>query len=248
MVAQISSAAIAPSADSAAALIGIAVSQKEALLDAVLVRRFNAGDEDAFGEIVTRHRRKMFSIALSHLGNHADAEEIAQDTFIRAYRGLASFRGDSSLATWLYRIAFNLSRNRYGYFFRRHRHETDSLDGAANDDEKVSLVDLVASDVPDPARAAAHQEFFSHVTVCMGKLSAQQREILTLRNLRDHSYEEISAILGIGLGTVKSRIARARKNLRRLLLQTYGEFEPDTASCSQEFESSRASGLRVRRA
>jgi len=74
---------------------------------------FQRRDEDAFGEIVTRHRQKMFSIALSHLGNHADAEEIAQDTFIRAYRGLASFRGDSSLATWLYRIAFNLSRNRY---------------------------------------------------------------------------------------------------------------------------------------
>jgi RNA polymerase sigma-70 factor (ECF subfamily) len=232
MVAQISSAAIAPSARSAATPIDIAVSQKEALLDAVLVRRFNAGDEDAFGEIVTRHRRKMFSIALSHLGNHADAEEIAQDTFIRAYRGLARFRGDSSLATWLYRIAFNLSRNRYGYFFRRHRHETDSLDCATSGEEKVSLADLVASDVPDPARAAAHEELSTHVALCMRMLSAQQREILTLRNLRDHSYEEIAEILGVGMGTVKSRIARGRKNLRRLLSKTYGDFEPDAASWS----------------
>jgi RNA polymerase sigma-70 factor, ECF subfamily len=232
MVALISSAVIAQSAGTAATRIGAVVSEKEALLDAALVCRFNAGDEGAFGEIVARHRRKMFSIALSHLGNHADAEEIAQDTFIRAYRGLANFRGDSSLATWLYRIAFNLSRNRYGYFFRRHRHETDSLDCATSGDEKVSLADLVASDVPDPARAEAHRELFAHVMVCMAKLNAQQREILTLRNLREHSYEEIAAILGIGMGTVKSRIARGRKNLRRLLSETYGEFEPDTASCN----------------
>jgi RNA polymerase sigma-70 factor (ECF subfamily) len=71
------------------------------------------GDEDAFAEIVTRYRDRMFSIAFSHLRNHADAEEIAQDTFIQAHRGLARFRGDSSLATWLHRIAFNLSRNRH---------------------------------------------------------------------------------------------------------------------------------------
>ena len=229
MVAQITSTAILPSDRPAGARTGSAVSQKEALFDAALVCRFNAGDEGAFGEIIARHSRKMFSIALSHLGNHADAEEIAQDTFIRAYRGLPGFRGDSSLATWLYRIAFNLSRNRYGYFLRRHRHETDSLDCATCGDEKGNLADLVASDVPDPARAEAHREFSAHVMACMEKLSAQQREILTLRNIREHSYEEIAEILGVSTGTVKSRIARGRNNLRRLLSETYGDFEADTA-------------------
>src|SRR5277367_3297354 len=94
---------------------------QEAAHDADLVRRFNAGDEDAFVEIVSRHRGKIVSIALSHLRNHADADEISQDTFIRAHRGLARFRGDSSLATWLHRIAFNLSQNRHKYHFRRRR-------------------------------------------------------------------------------------------------------------------------------
>ena len=191
--------------------------------DAELVRRFNAGDESAFVEIVTRHRGKMFSIALGHLGNHADAEEIAQDTFIRAYRGLARFRGDSSLATWLHRIAFNLSRSRHGSFFCRHRHEFDSLDCALGNDGQATRADLIASDAPDPAREAANREFSAQVTLCIGKLGARQREILTLRNLLDRSYDEIAEILGIGLGTVKSRIARARKNLRGLLARTYPE-------------------------
>src|ERR1700677_3557304 len=86
------------------------ISGQEADYDAKLVNRFNSGDEDAFVEIMARYRSKVSAIAFSHLRNHADAEEITQDTFIRAHRGLARFRGDSSLATWLHRIAFNLDR------------------------------------------------------------------------------------------------------------------------------------------
>ncbi len=83
-------------------------SRQEALHDVELVRRFNAGDEAAFVEIITRYREKMYAVALSVLRNPADAEEIAQDTFIRAHRGLARFRGDAALSTWLHRIALNL--------------------------------------------------------------------------------------------------------------------------------------------
>ena len=213
----------------------------EAAHDAELVKRFNTGDDTAFVEIVRRYRGKMFAIALSLLGNHADAEEIAQDTLIRAYRGLARFRGDSSLASWLHRIAFNLSRNRYWYSYRRHCHETRSLDCALRDDSRTTFADLVASDVPDPACEAAHREFSAHVTECMGKLSAPQREILTLRNLLDHSYKDIAATLGLTVGTVKSRIARARRKLRELLAQTYVGVEPGPSPSTAWFESSRRS-------
>lgn len=210
--------------------------------DAELVRRFKGGDDAAFAEIVARHRGKMFGIALSTLGNHSDAEEIVQETFIRAYRSLARFRGDSSLASWLHSIALNLARNRYRYYCRRHRHETRSFDCALSDDSSATFADLVTSDIPDPARAAANSEFSAHVTVCMGKLSAHQREILTLRNFLDHSYKEISATLGVSLGTVKSRIARARNNLRELLGETYAGVEPGASPFSQWFEPSRPSG------
>ena len=214
----------------------------ETMHDTELVRRFNTGDEDAFVEIVSRHREKMFCVALGHLRNHADAEEITQDVFIHAYRGLARFRGDSSLSTWLHCIAFNLSRNRYGYYFRRHRHETGSFDCTLSDDNSATFADLIASDGPDPARAAANHEFLEHVAVCLGKLNAHQREILTLRNHLDHSYEEIAASLGISLGTVKSRLARAREALRTLLDQMYGECEPGTSSPFLWFEPNRPFG------
>ena len=219
----------------------------ETVHDAALVRRFNAGDESAFVEIVTRHRGKMFSIALGHLRNHADAEEIAQDTFVRAYRGLARFRGDSSLAGWLYRIVFNLSRNRYGYYFRRHSRDTCSFDCALNDGTSATYGDLVASDAPNPVREASNREFIAHVAACMAKLNARQREILLLRNQRHQSYVKIGRTLGLRIGTVKSRIARARKNLRGLLARAYGEFESDNpSSASQWFESSRpVSHLRI---
>src|SRR5271169_363091 len=93
------------------------ISGQEAAHDAGLVRRFNAGDGNAFAEIMTRHRGRIFSIALGHLRNRSDAEEITQDTFVRAHRGLARFRGDSSLGTWLHTIAFNLSCNLRKYHF-----------------------------------------------------------------------------------------------------------------------------------
>jgi RNA polymerase sigma-70 factor (ECF subfamily) len=243
MVALISPSASTPSARPATdGAARTAVARQAALFDAALVRRFNAGDEDAFVEIVMRYRKKMFAIALRHLRNHADAEEVAQDTFVRAYRGLARFRGDSSLASWLHRIAFNLSCNRHSYFSRRHCHETCSFDCALGDGSNTTFADLVASDVPDPAREAANREFFAQVTVCMEELRAHQREILTLRNLLHYSYEEISETLGLSRGTVKSRITRARKNLRGLLAQTYAEVEPGASPSFQWFEPSRPTG------
>jgi RNA polymerase sigma-70 factor (ECF subfamily) len=200
--------------------------------DAELVRRFNSGDEDAFVEIVERHRWKIFSVAFSHLRNRADAEEIAQDTFIRAYRGLARFRGDSSLASWLHRIVFNLSCNRYGYFFRRHQHHTRSFDSALGDDSHTTLGDVFASDMPNPAREETNREFLANVAAGMAKLNDAQRRILSLRIIQDHSYEKIAEILNISPGTVKSRIARARENLRGLLADAYGEAESESDNVS----------------
>ena len=217
------------------------VAKAEAAQDAELVRRFHGGDESAFVEIMTRYREKTFAIALSLLRNRADAEEIAQDTFIRAHRGLGRFRGDSSLATWLHRIVVNLARNRYWYFFRRRRHATLSLDCALSEDSTATFSDLVADDEPDPARASATAEFADLVSACMEKLDEQHREILTLRNILHRSYDEIAQTLGINVGTVKSRIARAREKLRLLLAEACPEFAPD-AGPAEWFEPARTTG------
>ncbi len=213
----------------------------EAAHDTELVRRFNSGDEGAFVEIVTRYRGRITSIALGHLRNHADADEIAQDTFIRAHRGLARFRGDSSLATWLHRIAFNLSRNRHKYYYCRRRHAMLSLDRPFGDGNQSSFSEMIASAAPSPAREATACEFSELVVSCMERLGTRQREILMMRNGLNHSYDEIARSLGISIGTVKSRIGRARENLRELLSQSYPELAPGSSPLYW-FESLRSGG------
>jgi RNA polymerase sigma-70 factor (ECF subfamily) len=205
---------------------GTPASAREAVHDAALVARFNSGDEAAFVEIVDRYRGKVHSIALGHLRNHADADEITQDTFIRAHRGLSRFRGDSSLSTWLHRVAFNLSRNRCKYYCCRRQYAMLSIDRAFNDDNSATFSDLIASDAPDPAREATAGEFSELVASCMRRLGAHQREILLLRNGLNESYDDIAKALGISIGTVKSRIGRARECLRKLLAESYPEADP----------------------
>jgi RNA polymerase sigma-70 factor (ECF subfamily) len=207
-------------------------SRQVAIQDAELVRRFRLGDEGAFDSIVARYREKMFSIALCHLRNHSDAEEIAQDTFIRAHRGLARFRGESSLATWLHRIAFNLSRNRHKHNFCRRRHATLSLDSALSEENNDTIADLIACEAPSPAREATACEFSEIVTKCMERLATRQREILVLRNGLNQSYIEISRSLGINIGTVKSRIGRARESLRAYLSEAYPEMAAEQPGVS----------------
>jgi RNA polymerase sigma-70 factor (ECF subfamily) len=218
-----------------------ATAREEALHDIALLRRFKGGEEDAFAEIVTRYRERMFSVAFALLHNRSDAEEIAQDTFIRAHRALAGFRGDSSLATWLHRITLNLSRNRYWHNFRRRRHVTRSLDSVFSDDNPATLASLIASDAPSPVQEAATSEFSELIAECIEQLGPSHREVLTRRNILNCSYDEIARALGISIGTVKSRIARARESLRGLLAKACPEFAPDSAP-TEWFDPIRASG------
>src|ERR1019366_5582149 len=173
----------------------LSASATEAAIDAGLAQRFNAGDDAAFVQIMERYRAKIFTVTLGLLRNAADAEEVTQDTFIRAYRGLDRFRGDSSLATWLYRIALNLARNRYWYFFRRRRHNWVSLDRPLADDSDATFADLIAAGDHDPAQETATSEFTALVAACMERLDRKHREILTMRNVLDLSYEEIARAL-----------------------------------------------------
>lgn len=224
---------------SPAALAKRNLSREAAAEDAELVRRFLRGDESAFNRIVARHREKIYAVVMGVLRNPHDAEEIVQDTFIRAHRGLKNFRGDSSLATWLHHVAVNLARNRYWYFQRRKRHATMSLDCPIGEDGTANLADFMSSEESGPARERMHTEFVELVTACMEQLPAAQREILALRNRLNRSYDEIATALQIEVGTVKSRIARARGQLRSLMAQACPEFSPDAAPADW-FEGSPA--------
>lgn len=215
-------------------------SKREALYDAQLVERARAGEEAAFAEIVTRYRDRMFSVAFSLLRDRHDAEEIVQDTFIRAHRGLARFRGDCSLVTWLHRITVNLARNRYWFFHRRARHSTFSLDCPLSEEGEATYGDVFPAETAGPARETVTTEFVELITSCMEQLHPSHREILTMRNILNQSYSDIAQTLGIEEGTVKSRIARARGCLRSLMAETCPEFSADAAPTEWlDFDHSR---------
>ncbi len=190
---------------------------EEVALDRLLVDRFKQGDSSAFDEMVGRYWGRIYAMVHQLLRNQQDAEEVTQDAFIRAHRGLVNFRGDSAFSTWLYQIATNLARNRYWYWWRRKRDKSVSFDQPVGDDNSTPLSEMIAAEVETPEDAAVTQELVDRIAVGMEKLGAKHREILILRNVKNLSYEEIAVILGLSVGTVKSRIARARESLRARL-------------------------------
>lgn len=190
---------------------------QEVALDRMLVDRFKGGDQGAFEEMVSRYWDRIYAMVHQLLRNPQDAEEVTQDAFIRAHRGLENFRGDSAFSTWLYQIATNLARNRYWYWWRRKRDKSISFDQPVGEDSTTTFGEVFAADVETPEDAAVTQELIDRIARGMEKLSPKHREILILRNVKNLSYEEISGILQISVGTVKSRIARARESLRSKL-------------------------------
>ncbi len=195
----------------------MSIKAQEVALDRLLVDRFKNGDKSAFDEMVSRYWGRIYSMVNQLLRNPQDAEEVTQDAFIRAHRGLSSFRGESAFSTWLYQIATNLARNRYWYWWRRRRDKSVSLDMPISSDSETTLAEIIPAEVETPDDITVTREFVNRIGLGMERLSGKHREILILRNIKNLSYDEIAAILGISVGTVKSRIARARESLRAKL-------------------------------
>jgi RNA polymerase sigma-70 factor (ECF subfamily) len=189
-------------------------SDLEALEDRQLIEVCQKGDKVAFEILVQRHQQHAFNIAYGVLRNYEDACEVAQDTFVRVHHALERFRGDAEFTTWMYRIVLNLARNylRYG---RRHGHgRSVSLDEPIEGADGLVQRELPsASDAPDAT--VVKDEFARLVLNNIRRLPRTHREVLVLRNVEHLSYEEIAKVLGCSMGTVKSRIARAREELRR---------------------------------
>jgi RNA polymerase sigma-70 factor (ECF subfamily) len=192
----------------------MSVKTDAAYQDDLLIERIKNGDNAAYDDMVLRYWDRIFARVHHLLKNQQDAEEVTQDAFIRAHRGLENFRGDASFSTWLYQIATNLAHNRYWYWFRRKRDFSVSLDQPLAIDGDLTLENVMPSEGETPSEAAVTQEFVDRVAECMNHLSEKHREVLTLRNVQNMSYDAIARELDISVGTVKSRIARARDSLR----------------------------------
>ena len=169
-----------------------------------LLDRLRAGEARAFEELVIAHQHRVFGVALRMLGNRAEAEEIAQEVFVRAHRAIGEFRGEARLGTWLYGIASRLCLNRLASPHRRLRGETTALDS-------------VASPAPDAAASAERAELDAALRQAIAELPDERRIVVLLRDVEGLSYEEIAEALSLEPGTVRSRLHRARMDLKAKL-------------------------------
>jgi RNA polymerase sigma-70 factor (ECF subfamily) len=176
-----------------------------------LIERCLAGDEAACADLVAAHQRMVFGLALQ--GNREEALDLSQDVFLRVFRTLPSFRGQSALRTWIYRIVVNQARNRLRGWRRRFRGSQVSLD-----DHVEQHGDLAATHDAPPDRLLASKEAAAHLWQALDRLPFEQRTAVILREVDGLSYDEIAFTLGIVVGTVKSRLTRARQALRASLL------------------------------
>ena len=184
--------------------------------DAALIERAQAGELAAFDALVRRHQAQVFAVALRMLGDRDEAQEIAQDAFVRAYRGIGTFRREAKLSTWLVSITMNLCRNRRRWWARRKRVIVASLDAAPDLDADAPRPE-VADPSPSPSVMVERKDQARLVLEALQGLSAAEREVVVLRDLQGHSYEEIAQMVRCQVGTVKSRLNRARWQLRALL-------------------------------
>ena len=179
-----------------------------------IVQKVIKGDVNAFEKLVIEYEKSVYNIALRMTGNSEDASDMTQEAFIKAYNSLQSFRGDSKFSVWLYRIATNVCLD---FLRSRIRKPTVSLSVEDNEGEEVQLD--VADESQSPELLLDRQMTRESVRRGLDTLSPEYRQILLLREIQGLSYDEISQALGLEVGTVKSRIFRARKKLCTFLLQ-----------------------------
>jgi RNA polymerase sigma-70 factor (ECF subfamily) len=181
--------------------------------EAALIARCAARDETACAELVAAHERMVYSLAFHLLGDRDEALDLSQEVFLRVFRTLASFRGQSALRTWIFRIVVNQARNRQRWWRRRFRSRQVSLD------DHVGLCgDVESQDEVLPDRLLASKEAGERIWEALDRLPFDQRTALVLREVDGLHYDEIAFSLGVAVGTVKSRLTRARQALRAELL------------------------------
>jgi len=174
--------------------------------DGECVQRLLRGETDAFEILVQRHQKRIFNLVYRMLGDYDDAAEVSQEVFLSAYRSIAHFRGDANFSTWLYRIAINHASTR-----RR------SVAHATQRNTPLGVLEFIDDQHPDPLDALMHKEIQQRVQVALNSLSPKDATLIVLRDMQDVPYEEVARVLGVPLGTVKSRLHRARLTLKAKL-------------------------------
>lgn len=181
--------------------------------DWALVQQCTAGDEDACTRLVSDHQRMVYQLGLHLLGDPQEALDLSQEVFLRVFRTLPQFRGQSSLKTWIYRIVINQAANRRRWWHRRHKSQQIALEEHTAAHGEVAETRRLA----DPDQVLEGREAARRVWAALDTLPFDQRAVIILREIDGLSYDEIADSLGVAVGTVKSRLARARRGLRTAL-------------------------------
>lgn len=186
--------------------------------DAVLVERCKSGDSEATERLILKYQNRIYNVILKMCANPDDAAELTQDTFVKVIENIGRFKGKSSFYTWAFRIAVNLTLN---YCQRNARFGLRSLeaeDYRPGTQARQVLKEFLGDDSsPDPAAVAQNKELCELAMKCLMKLDDAQRAVVILRDIEDMGYAQIAEVLGIELGTVRSRLSRARSNLRQIV-------------------------------
>lgn len=180
------------------------------LVEPEFIERLMAGDAEALETFVARYINDVYKLLLRLTADKEEASDLTQETFLRAIRAIKSFRGDSDLKTWLFRIAINVSNSRFRWWQKRGASITFSFDS-----EEVDLRKIASSDTENPECVALKKERESILIKALMKVPKKFRDAMILRDIEGFSYEEIAEILQVNLGTVKSRIARGREEFRK---------------------------------
>ncbi len=191
--------------------------------EAQFIARLVARDESAFNELVLTYERRVYGLVFRMLGRRDEAEDLAQEVFVQVFKAIDQFRGESKLSTWIYRIAVNLCKNRTKYLSRRHAGEQDDIDAMAERVPMSAARAATVGDVSRPDELVEGMQLEVIVKRSIQKLDPEFREALILADVEDMPYEEIAQITSVPVGTVKSRIHRARAQLKALVEKQLGE-------------------------
>jgi RNA polymerase sigma-70 factor (ECF subfamily) len=182
--------------------------------EAELVEGLRLGVERAYEELLVRYQQPVYNLVYRLLSDPADANDVVQEVFLKVFRNIGLFRSQSTLKTWIYRIAVNEAHN-HRRWFSRHRKQEIGLD---RDDDERSYQDTLSDPGKSPFEEAASHEAHAMIEAALNALNPTFRAAVVLRDVEDLGYEEIAEILQINLGTVKSRIMRGREALKQRLL------------------------------
>lgn len=192
--------------------------------DFFLVQRYRNGDTEAISILISRYQNRLYNTILKMCHNHEDALELTQDSFVKVIESIDKFEGKSSFYTYLFRVGVNLTIN---FCNRRKKIGFITIDGDKNDTAgKVLLKDyLIDGSIDDPADIVANQEAVEILRGCVSELEDKYRTILVLRDIEQMSYEQIAEVLALEIGTVKSRLFRARAMLKEKLIAVFGDHD-----------------------